>query len=130
MQSSPVLRANALGMARNRSPRHPPFRQRWFADEIIITCVRWYLRFKLSYRDLAELVRELGVDVAPSTILRSGLYATSQTSQLTQVGAVCCIAIAIQSLGPHAHRPRSSLSVSVPRTEYKSRKIGAALEIH
>jgi transposase-like protein len=45
-------------------------RQRWFADDIIITCVRWYLRFKLSYRDLAELVRELGVCVAPSTILR------------------------------------------------------------
>jgi len=62
--------AKAWGMARNRSPRHPLFRQRWFADDIIITCVRWYLRFKLSYRDLAELVRELGVDVAPCTVLR------------------------------------------------------------
>ena len=39
----------------------------WFADDIIITCVRWYMRFKLSYRDLAELVRELGVGVAPSS---------------------------------------------------------------
>ena len=57
-------------MAPNRSPRHPLFRHRWFADEVIITCVRWYLRFKLSYRDLAELARELGVSVAPSTILR------------------------------------------------------------
>jgi transposase-like protein len=56
--------------ARRQSPRHPLFRQRWFADDIIITCVRWYLRFKLSYRDLAELARELGVSVAPSTILR------------------------------------------------------------
>ena len=56
--------------ARRHSPRHPFFRQRWFADDIIITCVRWYLRFKLSYRDLAELARELGVSVAPSTILR------------------------------------------------------------
>ena len=46
------------------------FVNRWFADDIIITCVRWYLRFKLSYRDLAELARELGVSVAPSTILR------------------------------------------------------------
>ena len=58
------------GMARHHSPRHPLFRQRWFADDIIITCVRWYLRFKLSYRELAELARELGVSVAPSTILR------------------------------------------------------------
>lgn len=62
--------AKARGMARRQSPRHPLFRQRWFADDIIITCVRWYLRFKLSYRDLAELARELGVSVAPSTVLR------------------------------------------------------------
>jgi transposase-like protein len=68
-------------MARHHSPRHPLFRQRWqrtgppvvrngLADDIIITCVRWYLRFKLSYRGLAELARELGVSVAPSTVLR------------------------------------------------------------
>jgi transposase-like protein len=57
-------------MASNRSARHAFFRQRWFADEVIITCVRWYLRFKLSYRDLSALASELGVRVAPSTILR------------------------------------------------------------
>src|SRR5262245_17487018 len=62
--------ARAWDMAQNRSARYPLFRQRWFADEVILTCVRWYLRFKLSYRDLAELARELGVRVAPSTILR------------------------------------------------------------
>lgn len=33
-------------------------------------CVRWYLRFRLSYRDLASIAAELGVGVAPSTILR------------------------------------------------------------
>jgi transposase-like protein len=33
-------------------------------------CVRWYLRFRLSYRDLASIAAELGVAVAPSTILR------------------------------------------------------------
>ena len=52
------------------SLRHPLFRRRWFTDEVTITCVRWYLCFKLSYRDLAELARELGVSVAPSTVLR------------------------------------------------------------
>ena len=52
------------GMACPHSLRHPLFRRRWFADDVIITCVRWYLRFKLSYRDLAELARELGVSVA------------------------------------------------------------------
>src|SRR5260370_22091859 len=58
------------GIHSNRSSRHPLFRGRWFADEVILTCVRWYLRFKLSYRDLAELAGELGVRVAQSTILR------------------------------------------------------------
>ena len=62
--------AKAWGTAPNRSPRHSLFCHRWFADDVIITCVRWYLRFKLSYRDLAELARELGVSVAPSTVLR------------------------------------------------------------
>jgi transposase-like protein len=33
-------------------------------------CVRWYLRFRLSYRDLASIAAELGIAVAPSTILR------------------------------------------------------------
>jgi transposase-like protein len=36
----------------------------------MITCVRRYLGFKLSYWEMAELARELGVFVAPSTILR------------------------------------------------------------
>src|ERR1700738_1173737 len=58
------------GMACPHSLRHPLFRRRWFADDVIITCVRWHLRFKLIYRDLGELARELGGRVAPSTILR------------------------------------------------------------
>jgi hypothetical protein len=43
------------GMAHPQSLRHPLFRRRWFADDFFITCVRWYLRFKLSYRDLAQV---------------------------------------------------------------------------
>jgi len=46
------------------------FRKRWFADDTIIQSVSWYLRFKLSYRDLALMMGQLGVSVAPSTILR------------------------------------------------------------
>ena len=53
-----------------RRGRNPLFRKRWFADETIIQYVNWYLRFKLSYRDLAEIMRQLGVSVAASTILR------------------------------------------------------------
>jgi len=53
-----------------RRVRNPLFAKRWFADDTIIRCVNWYLRFKLSYRDLAQIMGELGVCVAPCTILR------------------------------------------------------------
>lgn len=57
-------------MRKHGTGRNPLFRKRWFSDDVIILCVRWYLRFKLSYRDLASIAAELGVAVAPSTILR------------------------------------------------------------
>lgn len=34
------------------------FRGRHFDREAIILCVRWYLRFKLSFRDLVEMMSE------------------------------------------------------------------------
>ena len=34
------------------------FEGRHFDREIIVLCVRWYLRFKLSFRDLAEMMAE------------------------------------------------------------------------
>src|SRR6201996_2123747 len=57
-------------MSRKREVRNPMFSKRWFPDDVIILCVRWYLRFHLSYREMAELAWELGILVAPSTILR------------------------------------------------------------
>ena len=33
-------------------------------------CVRWYLGFRRSYRDLASIAAECGFSIAPSTILR------------------------------------------------------------
>jgi transposase-like protein len=50
--------------------RNPLFAKRWFGDQVIILLVRWYLRFRLSYRDLASIAAEMGISVAPSTILR------------------------------------------------------------
>jgi len=43
------------------------FRGRHFADDVIVLCVRWYLRYSLSYRDLAEMMveRHLSVDSSP-----------------------------------------------------------------
>ena len=46
------------------------FKGRHFEREIIILCVRWYLRYKLSYRDLVEMMAERGLSLAHTTILR------------------------------------------------------------
>jgi len=34
--------------------------------EVIVLCVRWYLRYPLSYEHVAELVAERGIEVDPS----------------------------------------------------------------
>jgi len=46
------------------------FRGRHFDREIIVLCVRWYLSFKLSYRDLVVMMSERGIGLAHTTILR------------------------------------------------------------
>ena len=46
------------------------FRGRHFQDVIIILCVRWYLRYSLSYRDLEEMMAERGLTVDHVTIWR------------------------------------------------------------
>ena len=46
------------------------FRGRHFRDEIIVLCVRWYLRYPLSYRDLEEMMAERGLTIDHSTIAR------------------------------------------------------------
>src|ERR1019366_5428283 len=46
------------------------FEGRHFDREIIILCVRWYLRFKLSFRDLVEMMAERGLSLVHTTIMR------------------------------------------------------------
>ena len=36
----------------------PVFRYRHHKQDIIILCVRWYITYRLSYRDLAEMMAE------------------------------------------------------------------------
>jgi transposase, IS6 family len=47
-----------------------PFKWRHFQPEIILLCVRWYVRYALSYRDLEEMMRERGLPVDHTTIFR------------------------------------------------------------
>jgi transposase-like protein len=46
------------------------FKGRHFERDIIVLCVRWYLRYKLSYRDLVEMMAERGLTVSHTTIMR------------------------------------------------------------
>ena len=46
------------------------FRGRHFEDVIILLCVRWYLRYSLTYRDLEEIMAERNLSVDHVTIWR------------------------------------------------------------
>jgi len=45
------------------------FKGRHCERKIIVLCVRWELRFKLSLRDLMEIMAERGLAVAHTTIM-------------------------------------------------------------
>ena len=47
-----------------------PFKWRHFEGQIILLCVRWYLRYCLSYRDLEEMMAERGLNLDHTTIYR------------------------------------------------------------
>ncbi|WP_323144913.1 IS6 family transposase [Massilia phyllosphaerae] len=55
---------------RNRPSKSDLFKGRHFEQAIIILCLRWYLRYKLSYRDLVEIMAERDLSIAHTTILR------------------------------------------------------------
>jgi transposase, IS6 family len=48
-----------------------PFKWRHFEAEIIVLCVRWYIRYSLSSRDLEEMRQERGLWVDHTPISRS-----------------------------------------------------------
>lgn len=50
--------------------RDPLYRRRRFQVEDIVQCVRWYVTYRLSYRDLVAMMAERGVIVSHTTILR------------------------------------------------------------
>jgi len=51
------------------NPRNP-FKGRQFPGELILLCVRWYLRYPLSYLHVTELVAERSVEVDASCVWR------------------------------------------------------------
>src|SRR5271154_690378 len=53
-----------------RQNRLALFKGRHFEAEMIVLCVRWYLRFGLSFRDLEEMMAERNLNVDHVTIWR------------------------------------------------------------
>jgi transposase, IS6 family len=51
-------------------PQPRLFKYRHFEASLILLCVRWYLRYSLSYRDLEEMMVERGLSVDHTTIYR------------------------------------------------------------
>ncbi len=47
-----------------------PFKWRHFQSDIILLCVRWYLRYPLSYRNLEEMMLEWGLTMVHMTVYR------------------------------------------------------------
>ena len=46
------------------------FKNLHFSGELIIGCIRWYLKYPISYRNLEEMIQERGVEVDYTTIYR------------------------------------------------------------
>ena len=64
------MRLGAFNMKSRRKAVPEIFKWRHFIPEIILLCVRWYLSYRLSYRDLVEMMAERGLKIAHTTILR------------------------------------------------------------
>lgn len=43
---------------------------KYFESEIILLCVRWYLKYALSYRMLVEMMTERGLTISHTTVMR------------------------------------------------------------
>ena len=60
------------------------FKGAHFPKDIILTCVRWYVAYPLSYRHIEELMRERGVPVDHATVNRWVLQYSSQLDAVFQ----------------------------------------------
>jgi transposase-like protein len=50
-----------------------PFKGRQYPGELILLCVRWYLRYPLAYQHVAEIIAERGIlNSGGSEIQKSG----------------------------------------------------------
>lgn len=53
-----------------RSTKPTAFKWCHFHGEVILQCVRWYCKYRLSYRDLEEMMAERGLALDHTTVYR------------------------------------------------------------
>ena len=108
-----------------------PFKWRHFEANIILLCVRWYLRYSLSYRDLEEMMRERGLHVHYTTIYRwvqcyapelekrckPHLKVTTDSWRWIMIAgaAPAVLALGIQLVVPESERWKEAVSQNVAR---------------
>jgi transposase-like protein len=59
-----------IGMTRLSSEKPEFFKGRHFNLLLTIQAMRWYVTYKLSYRDVCDLMAERGVTLLHTTVLR------------------------------------------------------------
>jgi hypothetical protein len=64
------------------------FKGRHFEREIIVLCVRWYLRFKLCFRDLVEMMAERGLSLAHTDVVQAPNDKQQIEPMLEQISAL------------------------------------------
>jgi transposase-like protein len=107
------------------------FKGHRFEKDLILTGVRWYLAYPLSYRNLAEMMAERGVEVDHSHIYRWVQKFTPQLEAAFRQGKKRPVGnrwrrdetyLKIQGPSTRMARPSTWLFLSIPR----KRKNGAA----
>ncbi len=46
------------------------FKWKHYEADMILLTVRWYLKYCLSYRDVSEMMKERGLNISHTTIMR------------------------------------------------------------
>jgi hypothetical protein len=67
--------------------RDSMYRRRRFEAEIIELCVRWYITYRLSYRDLAAMMAERGLAVSHDDSALGDLARSGVREAMESVGA-------------------------------------------
>jgi hypothetical protein len=92
--------------------RDPIYRRRRFQSEVIELCVRWYLTYRLSYRDLVEMMAERGITLSHSTIFALGAAVRARVREA--MGSLCTPRAFILEDGRDCGASTRRCSLSVP----------------